>query len=251
MPFFLANNPHRAQLAAELGPSRPDRAFVPPDLEFLFILFTNRCGSNYLAQALASTGRFNEAGEFFNADVITVHARRNGLRSVQEYFRFLPRLVASNGWLVAKLGPENIDILDEAGILQAVHGRSRFILLERQDRLGQAISRVIASQDLRWTSEHDRLVPEADLIYARARIDEELARSEQGNGYLYRFLSASRIAPLHFAYEALADRPQEHLDEVARWLGLPGLNLDPARIRITRQAGITSDIWRGRYLAGR
>ena len=248
--FFLADNPHRAQLEAGFGPSVPDPAFVPPDLDFLFLLFTNRCGSNYLAQALASSGWFNEAGEFFNADVIMLHSRQNGLRSVQEYFGFLPHLVAANGWLVAKLGPENIDVLDEAGILQAVHARSRFILLERQDRLGQAISRVIASQDLRWTSEHARQVSEADLIYSRVRIDEELARIEQGNGFLYRFLSTSGIAPLHFAYEALTERPQAHLDEVAQWLGVPGLGFDPARIRISRQAGPTSAVWRRRYLAG-
>jgi LPS sulfotransferase NodH len=193
---------------SELGPSVPDPSFKPPDLDFLFLLFTNRCGSNYLAQALASTGRFNEAGEFFNADVITFHAKQRGLRSFQEYFTLLPHLVASNGRLVAKLGPENIDILHEAGILRAVQSRSRFILLERQDRLGQAISRLIASQDLRWTSEHACLIPQADLVYARVRIDEELRLIEQANQYLYHFLSASRIAPLHFAYEALIEAPQ-------------------------------------------
>ena len=250
MRFFLADNPHRAHLEAEFGLSVPDPAFVPPDLDFLFLLFTNRCGSNYLAQALASTGRFNEAGEFFNADVITFHAKRNGLRSMHEYFSFLPHLVASNGWLVAKLGPENIDVLEEAGILATILGRSRFILLERQERLGQAISRVIASQDLRWTTEHARLVPERELRYSRARIEEELARIERGNGLLYRFLSVSRIAPLHFAYEAFTDSPQAHLDAVAQWLGLPTLVFDPGRVRTGRQSGAVNEAWRRRYLAG-
>jgi LPS sulfotransferase NodH len=250
LPQRLDVNSHLIELISGLGPLKTESGFIPPDLNFLFILFTNRCGSNYFSQAISSTGYFNEAGEFFNSSTILSHTRANNLQSLHEYFCFLPHLVALNGWLVAKLAPENIEILTEAGILEAVLERSRFILLERQDRLGQAISRTIASQNLQWTSEHDSRIPQGRLVYCRDRIDQESGTIGRANGFLYRFLASNRISPLHFAYEALTARPEQHVDEVARWLGYPRLRLDPTRIRLRRQAGAVNDAWRKRYLKG-
>jgi LPS sulfotransferase NodH len=249
LPLSLGN-PHRDRLIAAFGPLRPDPGPVPTDLDFLFLLFTNRCGSNFLAQVLASTGRFNEAGEFFNADTVLSHADRNGLTSLPAYFGFVSRLVARGNRMTAKLGIEHIALLSEAGILDAILPRSRFILLERQDRLAQAISRLIAAQTLQWTSEQPRRVSDDRLVYARSRIEEEISRVELGNNLLRRFLTAAGVAPLHFAYEALVARPQSHLDEVAAWLPLPGLRFDPGRIRITRQANAVNVAWQQGYLAG-
>lgn len=242
-------NPHRDQIEAAFGPLLPDPGFTPPNCDYLFLLFTNRCGSNFLAHALASTGRFNEAGEYFNADTVLGHAHDQGLTSLHAYFSFLVALVARDGRMTAKLGVEHLALLAGAGILHAILPRSRFILLERQDRLAQAISRVIAAQTLQWTSEHARRLADDRLVYDRVAIAEELRRIELGNGLLYRFLAAAGARPLHFAYEALATDPQAHLDKVAAWLNLPPLRFDPSRVRISRQAGPVNAAWTERYVA--
>lgn len=249
LPASFAN-PHRERLVEAFGPLRPDPKFKPPDIDFLFILFTNRCGSNFLAHALASTGSFNEAGEFFNADTVLSHASANDLPSLPAYFCFVSNMVAHGQRMTAKLGIEHVAILAEAGILDAILGRSRFILIERRDKLAQGISRVVASQNLQWTSEQAKAIPNSRLVYSRSRIDEEIQRVDAGNGLLYRFLATARAAPRHFSYEALVTRTQSHLDEVAAWLDLQPLQFDPGRVRISPQSSPLKEVWRRRYLAG-
>jgi len=60
-------------------------------------LLYHRCGSNYLGYLLASTGAFNEAGEFLNSSVMLMHAAARSLRSLPEYFSVLPTLVPHSG----------------------------------------------------------------------------------------------------------------------------------------------------------
>ena len=243
-------NPHRDRLIAEFGSLRPDPTFVAPDIEYLFVLYINRCGSNYLSQALASTGLLNEAGEFFNADTVLAHSREQRLTSLQGYFAYLPQLVARNGWLACKLAIEHVDLLREAGILDVILPRSHFILLERQDRLAHAISRCIAWQNHRWTSEHPSDVRDECLIYSRQCIEQQLYDIELAKGHLYRFIAESGQSPIHFTYEAFVAAPQEYLDRIAARLRLPGLPLDRSRIRIERQSNRVNEAWRRRYLAG-
>ena len=220
-------------------------------MNYVFLLFTNRCGSNFLAQILASTAQFNEAGEFFNAETILSHARERRLASVQDYFSVLPTLVPHRGWLATKLACDNLSMLVETGIIDAVADRSHFILLERQDLVAQAISRVIASQNLCWTSEQERSVPDECLIYSRSLIEDQIHQIRQENGYLCRFLASRSIQPLHFAYEALVKRPQDHIDQIAKRLQIPRLEVNPSLVRISCQANAVNRAWRKRYDEGR
>jgi LPS sulfotransferase NodH len=246
----MADNPHLNEVTAAFGPLQPPAQFVPPNVDFLVLLFTNRCGSNFLAQVLASTQIFNEAGEFFNGDTIVSHLRANGLRSVAEYVRLLPDLVGRRDRIAVKLGVEHLDLLNRAGLLAALLPRMRFILLERQDRLGQAISRAIAAQNLRWTSEQPGRMEDDQLVYDRGWIDRQMDLVATGNRLLFHFIRDARLAPLHFLYEKLVADPQAHLDQVAAWLPLPGLRMNPDLIRLRPQANEVNAAWRARYLAG-
>ena len=250
MMTYGDTNEHRAALVHAFGGLTPKGHFTPPDLTYVFILYSNRCGSNFLAQALASTGVLNEAGEVFNSATILQHARAWHLTSLQQYFCFLPSLVPHNEWLATKLAVKHLYLLKEGGILDAIAGRTRFLLMERRDRLAQAISRCIAWQNLRWTSEHPSRVPDACLVYSRAGIAQQLRQIEVENGLMYRFLAGFGSPPFHLAYEAFVAEPQSHLDEIAAWLGVRGMTLDASRIRIKRQSNAVNDAWRRRFLAG-
>ena len=243
-------NEHRELLLAAFGQLRPRVEFVTPEQDYLFVLFTNRCGSNYLCEVLASTGRFNEGGEFFNAHTIIEHAWARRLRGVQEYFAILPALVGAQERLLAKLAIEHVDILSEAAILPAILPRSRFILLERQDWLGQAMSRVIAAQNRQWTSLQSPVIAESDLVYARAAIEGEARRVADGTARLRRFLADSGAVALHVESEALLVDPQAQITRIGDWLGLENLRFNPAAIRLARQAGAVNRAWRERYLRG-
>ena len=165
-----------------------------------------------------------------------------------EHLRSGLAVCATHGRVTIKLAIEHIEILVQAGIMAAILPRSSFILLRREDLLGQAISRVIASQNLRWTSEHPTYLADAALSYSRSRIEQEAANIEIGNRRLFGFVTQAGTAPLRFVYETLVADPQTHLDQVASHLSLPPLCLDPARIRITRQANAINAAWRRRFL---
>lgn len=240
---------HRAVLTHAFGQLQPEPGWAPPDLDILFLCFTNRCGSNYLAHLLASTGAFNEAGEFFNAPVVLMHAAPRGLRSLPQYFSALPALVPHSGRIAAKASIDQLTMLVDTGILDALRGRATYLLIERQDRLAQAISRVIAWQNGRWTTAHASDVPDSALVFDRATIDLELAMIDYENAAFSLFFSVNGIVPIHITYEALLADAGPAVGAVAATMGLTGLCPRPEKIAIYRQANAINAAWRATYIA--
>ena len=235
---------HRAALEAAFGPLRADPGSLPPGRPMLFLCFTNRCGSNYLAQLLASTGAFNEAGEFFNAETVLAHAASLGLRSLHAYFAALPGLVPARPFLAAKASADQLAILADAGLLAA---DAQYVLLERQDRLAQAVSRVIASQNARWTTAHPATRPDESLVYDGAAIAREMEKIAYGNAALYAFFAANGVVPVHVTYEALERNPQEVVDLIATRMGAAGLKIRCGDVTIGRQSGALNAAWIQRF----
>jgi LPS sulfotransferase NodH len=241
---------HRKPLEQLFG-AAPPRGPIDPSLNFLFVCFTNRCGSNYVARLIASTGVLNAAEEVFNASTVQEHARQQGLRSLWEYINFLDSRLAIGGWLTAKLGIEQLVMLTEAGILDAIIGRTKFLLIERQDTAAQAVSRLVAMQNGAWTSEQTATVPDEQLVYSREAIETQRATIAFENHAFYRFFASNRLPPKHVAYEAVVQSPRQHLSDIGAWLGFDRFVGDPAAIGIRRQDSAVKQLWQALYLAGR
>jgi LPS sulfotransferase NodH len=240
---------HRDPLEQLFGATLP-RSPIDPSLKFLFLCFTNRCGSNYLARLIASTGVLNVAEEVFNAATVQEHARREALPSLQDYVNFLGRRLTMSGWLTAKLGIEQLVMLAEAGILDAIIDRTQFLLIERQDTAAQAVSRLVAMQNGAWTSEHSETMPDEELVYARPEIDAQRAIIAFDNHAFYRFFASNGLAPKHLAYEAVMQSPEQHLSDIGAWLGFERFIGDPAAIGIRRQESAVKRAWLERYKRG-
>ena len=251
-PLRAIASPHRAMLEQVFGPIRPVAGWQPPALDVLFLCFTNRCGSNYLAHLLASTGAFNEAGEFFNAPTVLEHAVPRGLRSLAAYVSVLPDLVPHlGGRMAAKASVDQLVMLADAGILAGLGRRAHYLLLERQDRVGQAISRVIAAQNGRWSTHHAARIPDSALVFDHAAIDAELAKIGRANGAFYLFFATNGIAPVHTSYEALLANPSPVMRQLAATLSINDLQPRPDAVAIGRQANHINAAWRSAYLSRR
>ncbi len=234
----------QAMIVAEDVASYP----VPDNMRFIFICYTNRCGSNYVAQLLASTGHFNLAGEFFNHDTVKTHAARQGFESVSRYLGFLCNQVAKNGVLICKLAATHLMLLSRAGILNEILPRSQFVSVERNDRLSQAVSLAIATQTKQWTSTMTSRISSGDLVFRKSQIDSIIESTVQQQSALASFFGMNGVDYFTINYEQVSQEPELYIGSMCRWLGVDVPPVQRAKIQIQRQASDINSMWRGLYL---
>lgn len=202
----------------------------------LFICFTNRCGSNFFSQAIASDGQLPVADEFLCWDVVHKYANEAGLTSIRHYLEWLSRRYESpSGYLVSKLSLSQLIFLYEEGILDEWTGCARFIHIFRRDTIAQAASLNIAWHTKRWTS--------ADIgVEAKVPDDPDelfgIARTiALRNAYFQLIFDLLGITPLCVAYEDFVASPADWTRRVGRFLGLPALTFRPDMVTHQKQAG--------------
>lgn len=240
---------HGERIAAHFGGLGGEGLAVDPALRVLLLCFVNRSGSFHLADLLAATGRLRLAEEVFNGDVVVADPASRQVRDFPAYLGHLLRTRSGGGWFAAKASPEQLSLLAEAGLFDALGSLPRFVLMSRRDRVAQAVSRALAEQTGRWAS----FMPGragATAVYDRARIAQALADIEGATGQLEAFFAANAIEPIRVVYEELLARPQQEVDRVLAALGLPPAPIDASRLRWRSQHGALNIEWRQRFLSG-
>ncbi len=240
-------DPHGAAFARHLPRRAGAEMTLPQGLSCVFIVFTNRSGSSYLAELLASTGFFNGAGEDLNADVAIRECAARGLDSFPAYFAALAAEQARNGYFLVKCSPGQLAVLAWHGILERIVARSRFLLLERIDKLAQVISWSIAARTGRFTTYQPPAGGPPPYDGAGLRRDLDALVAAHANAALLFALNG--IVPFHVTYESLTSQPLLVGELICRWLGHKELVCDPARIGLRRQADMLNAAWRRRFVA--
>ena len=243
------DNIHLQQLTARFGDLRRPGALPPHELRFVFLCFTNRSGSNYLAELLAASDTYNLAGEFLNWDTVAAHAEANGWPSLADYFAWLARHHAKSGVLILKIAIAQVEVLVRSGLLDAVIARSTFLLLERSDKLDQAISSALAFATGRYTSHMAGSKAPEEVAFSRSLIDSILHDIARDQRDFDLFFGLNGIRPINIVYEQLVAHTAFFLQSIAAMAELPGLAVVPDRIRLERQAGAVNARWRQLYLS--
>lgn len=236
------------------GNQNPAASAPPEEARFyshFVICFVNRSGSNLLARALLSTGRFGRAGEYFNHPQVTRFSDEHGIRSLEDYaIATRARRAAANGIFGTKLGWAQLYYLTKQGIIPRLYRDSRFILMERRDTLGQAISFSIAYQTKAWTSAHQsqqegyEFDPE-DILGRIRGINCAYSRFKQ-------YFAVFGIEPIYVLYEELERDIAGTAQRVIDQLALPDTEdarVDATKISLERQRGELNDEVRKRFLA--
>lgn len=250
-PRLGVRNMHRTAVVRHFGSLLAGPADLREGATFFFLCYTNRCGSNYLADLLVATRRFTRAGEFFNGEVIVNKAREHGHRNLQDYFSWLVgERATARGLVACKLAVHHLELLGEAGLLDQAIDRGLFAFMSREDRLAQAISWDIARQTERWTSAMAGTLPDEALVFKPSRLDQCMADIEEQNREFETFFAANGIEPVRVQYERLVRDPQETLDVIGKRLGFRRrLHPEPERLTLSSQSGPLNAEWRERYLA--
>lgn len=251
LPEPLGASVHAKEIRAFFGGNLIGPNELPEEIRFAFLCFTNRSGSNYLAELLASTGQLNIATEAMDWEEVARVAGNQHLASFQEYLARVMKHNARSGWFLTKLAIAYLPLLREAGLLDRCFAGARFIHITRADALGQAISYEIACQNRRWASFLPSAKPDEALEFSAERIAEHVARFAAGNRQFEELFAANGIVPLRITYEELLQDPQSALDRLAPSLGFNTLTVDATKLRLARQAGAINKRWRELFLAAK
>lgn len=253
----------------------PEHDLPPPvgAVRTYVIASSPRTGSTLLARWLAATGRVGDPKEYLNPMQLRdwearlaptalgrlahralvgplVNLTGRGRWPDARLRAALDRVRArrtSGGWFGLKLHAHHRERWFDAAGRDAVAwlDASRWILLERDDEVAQAVSWARALRSGRWASHQRALAPD---VYDRAAIDARIAAIRAARASWARFFDAHAIVPLRVGYESLVADPAGTVGAVLRFLDVDEpVALGPPPL--ARQADATSAAWIARYRA--
>jgi LPS sulfotransferase NodH len=212
------------------------------------ICTSGRSGSNLLCQYLSSTGILGNPLEYFNGS----GRRRLGYPAYpddpsQQIGWVLTEGATPNGIYGLKIFPAQVELIEKSIRWTELLPNLRFVLLKRQDILGQALSAVRAMQTDQWRSS---MPARGTALYDGAQIYERLQIVVRDYARWNIFFARKAVAPTIIVYEDLLADPQSAVDQVADLFGLRGQALVAnERIDLQIQRDATTEEWRARFLA--
>jgi LPS sulfotransferase NodH len=221
-----------------------------PCRTFYVIASSERSGSTYLCLELWRTGALGAPWEYLNYQTeMKAMARRWQTNDPAEYMhRVVGCRTSANGTFAIKAHYHHFSyMLSHCPRLLDALPPPRFIVMQRQDRLGQAISLARAMQTNAWSS---FARPAREPAYDAALISRCLRKIDLQVAGWTSWLSDRGIAPFTVDYDALVAQPNETVAAVRRFLGITDHGAAPAlpMPKVERQANAINDEWRTRYL---
>ena len=219
----------------ELGPRHP--------IPLLVLAFTNRCGSNLLAEYLLECGTVAGLREVLNGYEVSELSNKMGAGTFPAY---ISELVGADGRPVygVKASWDQILMLLRWRI-DKMFSSIRILHIERNDILAQAASFSIALQTKRWTSADTGI--DVAPVYNEADIAHWMERLGNGNKLITQICSLYQLDRFRLTYEDLIDNPVSTLLAIHRWLGLPLLKFDVAKVNLSRQSDEHNESFIDRY----
>jgi LPS sulfotransferase NodH len=187
------------------------------DTPLILLAFTNRSGSNYLAELMRSTERLIGMGEGLNADLVAERSTAWGAESFPDYFVKLNKNRARPFGL--KCSWDQLLMLLRANI-PAMYPRMQVVHIRRRDILSQAISRHIAWQTERWTS-NTKVEREVEPSYNTKSISGHVESIYTSEAMFPIIFGGFEIPSYEVVYEDLMAREEETVRDVMTWLGYP------------------------------
>lgn len=208
------------------------------------LCFENRSGSNYLASLLRTSGKIHGLGEALNADTVIKRATNWEVNSFPEYFQ---RFVKSDKPEVGvKASWDQLLMLFRFGIHTMFDG-FKLIYVRRERSVAQAVSRHIAFQTGKWTSETkvaEAIEPEFDT----ANIALHLHAIQHSNQMFESIFQILDLDVHRVTYERLVFRPNQSARNVMKFLGhdLPDWKAKDD-VRMKRQSNALNDAFVDRF----
>lgn len=228
---------------------------VPADIGALnkpvcIMLFTNRSGSSLVSEHMRSATQFTGFGEPLNAKWVIDRCEREQLSSFGDYLRWeTDRLYQHKpgALLGMKASYGQAMMLMRSGAIPAFFNDVRWVVIQRDDLLSQAVSFAIADQTKQWHSFDSGKPVEPVYDY------QDIRRRLQGFSHSYMainmFCTVFRIRPYRIVYDEFARDPVTGARALARYLGVDDVTIDSEALQMERQRNSFSAEFRQRFLA--
>jgi len=214
------------------------------------MLFTNRSGSSLVSEHMRSTLQFTGFGEPLNSSWIIDRCEREHLTSFADYLRWETRRLYTHkpGTLLGmKASYGQAMMLMRSGAIPVFFDDVRWVVIERQDLLSQAVSFSIADQTKQWHS-FDSGKP-AEPVYDY----QDIRRRLQGFALSYMainmFCTVFDIRPYRISYDVFSRDPMAGARALAGYLGVDDVTFDTEVLQMERQRNSFSVEFRQRFLA--
>ncbi|MCJ9430774.1 Stf0 family sulfotransferase [Kordiimonas marina] len=228
---FVSN--HEKAILSHFG-NDPARCIMdaPMKGKGVFVLFTNRCGSNYFVDLMNQQPTVKLHHEVFNADMVASRTKSQKLKTFSEYIAFLRSQKDAQAW-GAKVGLVQLDMLHRFGLFQAFEEGSHIIWLKRKDIVAQAVSHFIAAETRQWTSFQKEAAPVP--AYDFRAIDSYVQAITRHNAQAEMTLGVAALNFTTLWYEELLEQPNIQMRRIMAFLGEPFEQLKPMRTMHKRQ----------------
>lgn len=184
------------------------------------LLSEGRSGTEWLCSMTNSTGIMGKAQEWLDVDVLDKMPSRE--HAAKYLDAVISKASTSNGRFAVKLFPRHLKHShhrygnDFIGACRAAHNTSIFVL-ERRDRLRQAISFARAEMTGAWTNDRAKKSYE---VYDYQHICKCYFQIEESYAFWRSYLGIHGIEHQRFYYEDLLDDPTPFVRAAAQKLGL-------------------------------
>lgn len=158
----------------------------------------------------------------------------------------------SFAFFLEQLGRLHPGLDSDVARIEAAFGRTLFISLRREDKVAQAVSRVIAMQTGLWHRHADgreleRLAPPAPAVYDAAAIAEVMAEQDALDAGWAAWFAQEGLTPLALTYEGLSADPARGLAQVLAALGLDPALAEGVATPTAKLADATNADWAERF----
>lgn len=228
----------------------PPASWIPPRKTCL-IASIARTGSNLLCAGMRKTGALGIPTEYFNRSFMKEKHQIHRITAAGQADYAKRAGTTENGVTSIKFLPSQFSDAKKHLRLSMWFPDARWVTTRRKDRLGQAISLVIAHQTGAWTSLNQ---PVKAPVYSADAILSSLREIECAEDAWDKFFEEQNIQPLQLLYEDIEADLQGCVERVSLFLGedpshwRQNTEISDRTVRITKQRGALNEEWRGRFL---
>jgi len=218
------------------------------DFPLCLLAFTNRSGSNLLAEYLAATKLFCGFQESLNYETVKHVCERNDIQTFPEYFEHITRTHKEEGrYFFIKSSWDQFLMLREWNVLGMFSGL-KIVYIERLNYINQAISYVIANQTKQWTIFQRR--EKEQVHYDYSTIESVISANAKSNRIFRYLFEVLDVGYSYVVYEELVKDPQGSMRKIHDYFGHPQSPALPSGFepRLKVQSGDLNREFKSRYL---